>query len=727
MNKVILKVGGMSCSACSNHVEKYLQKQKGVIEASVNLVMGQALVTYDETLTLNDLKKYIEETGYEYLGVYDEAKENEQQEKITPLIVLSILGILLMYISMAPMFNLPTLKFLNNHFNPLGYGLALALLTIPYLIYGIDILKKGLKNIFKRSPNMDSLVALGVIFAFLYSLYGLIMIMLGKVEYSHNLYFESSAIVILFIKLGRFIEAKATGKTKEALKELVQITPAKAYLKIGQDIKEVTIDEVKKDDILVCRPYEKIAVDGFIVKGKTHIDEAFITGESKPSKKIKGAQVLAGSLNMEGYIEYKTVKIGKDSLISEIVHLVMEATSTKAPVAKLADKVSSYFVPAIMGVSLLTFLIHLGLGSPFSFSLMKMVTVLVVACPCSLGLATPLAIVVSIGSCAKKGILIKNSAVFEKAQDINTIVFDKTGTLTQGSLKVAHIYNYNKDDYLINKVASLEKQSTHPLSKSFKEYPSNLEVKDFQELPGIGLTGIILNKQIYVGSNKLFKKLNLKNNYINDEKKLTAEECSIVYVIEDHKVIGLIGIKDVIKDEAIDVIKSLKNLNIETFMLTGDNQKTASLVGNYLGIKNIKAELLPQEKTKIIKDLIKNGKKVMMVGDGINDAPSLAVASLGVSFISATDIAALSSEVILMSNDLNRIISLIKISQKTLKIIKENLLFSFIYNILMIPLAMGLFTNISLNPMLASLAMMLSSLTVVLNSLRLKKYPTENK
>ncbi len=725
MQKVILKIEGMSCSACQNRVEKYLNKQEGV-SASVNLVMGQALIEYDEDkVNLSDLERFVEESGYKSLGVYRENQEEKKDNTKYCLIILAILIGILMYISMSHMLKLPVISILDKMKNPITYGIALFLLTIPFILFGLDIIRSGISKILHKSPNMDTLVTIGVIASIVYSIINLILIILGNKELVENLYFESSAMIIYFIKLGRFIDKKSKEKTKEAIKELVQITPTTALIKEKNSEKEVTIDEVKKGDILICKPGMKIAVDGIIVKGETHLDEAFITGESTPSKKSKNDKVIAGSINIDGYIEYKAEKIGPDSTISEIVRLVVEATNTKAPIQRLADKVSSYFVPAILVIACLTFIIYLLLGHSLNESITSFVTVLVVACPCALGLATPLAIVVSEGRSAKEGILIKTSETLENAHKVDTIVFDKTGTLTYGNLKISKVYRKLKypENELLELVASLEKNSTHPIANAFKEYyNSNIKVEEFQTLSGIGLSGNINKTELLVGNNKILK--DIKNNpFVKEEKELQKNGNSIIYVVENKEVIALIGVKDIIRENAKETIRKLQKLGKKIIMLSGDNKETASIIAKELGIEEVIANVLPKEKEKVLKELMDQGHNVMMIGDGINDAPSLTSANIGVSLNGGTDIAGDSADVILMQDDLSKINTLIKISKKTVHIIKENLFWAFIYNILMIPIAIGLLKplEISISPMLASIAMTISSLTVVLNSLRLRK------
>ena len=425
MKKVILKVEGMSCSACQNRVEKYLNKQDGV-SASVNLVMAQALIEYDEEkVSLSDLDRFIEEAGYKSLGIYYEELEEKKDNTKYYLIGFAFLIIVIMYISMSHMIGFPVIPFLHMINHPINYGVALFILTIPFIIFGFDILKSGIVKLIHKSPNMDTLVTIGVLSSFIYSIVNLILIVLGNNMLVENLYFESSAMIIYFIKLGRFIDKHSKEKTKEAIKELVQITPQSAIIKTKSGEKEVTIDEVKKGDILICKPGMKISVDGIITSGETHLDEAFITGESNPIKKSKNDKVIAGSINIDGYIEYKAEKIGPESTISEIVRLVVEGASTKAPIQRLADKVSGYFVPGIMIIAIITFISYLLLGYPFNEAIISFVTVLVVACPCALGLATPLAIVVSEGRSAKKGILIKTSETLENVNKMLLFTADK--------------------------------------------------------------------------------------------------------------------------------------------------------------------------------------------------------------------------------------------------------------------------------------------------------------
>lgn len=732
MKKIILSIEGMTCSACSNGLEKYLNKQKGIKQASVNLVLANASIEYDEKiLTVDQLNEFVKKAGFKSLGEFKEIKiESNNKKEKRKFIFFTVLAIIFMYIAMGHMIHLPTLEMIDPSKNPIGYTICLFIFAILFLIYGFDVLKNGYKNLIHRTPNMDTLVGIGVLSSFLYSIYSMVLIIRGDTSAIHHLYFESAAMVIYFVKLGRYLDGISKDKTKEAIQKLVKITPEKATIKVDGKEKIVTIDEVHKGDIVVSRPGERISVDGEIIEGKAHLDESFITGESKPVTKDRGAKVIAGSINYDGYIEYKAEKIGRESTISEIVKLVVEASNTKAPIAKMADIVSSYFVPIVMIIAILSFLLYLILGYDFASSLIVFVTILVVACPCSLGLATPLAIVVSEGKCANHGILVKSSEILENAQKINTVVFDKTGTLTYGTLKISEIKNYSKmeNNELLQLIGSIERKSTHPIGKAFTDYMEEnrikpLEVKEFGNVSGYGVIGKANNQKVIIGNAKILKSFQIENPYKEDENELAKKGNSIVYVVQDKEIIALIGVNDIIRKNAKEVIEKLNKNKIDTIMLTGDNKETAETIAKEIGIGKVIANVVPSEKTQVIKELKKQSKNVMMCGDGINDSPALATADIGVSVKSGTDIAMDSSDVILTRNNLDCILTLIHISKSTMKIIKQNLFWAFFYNILMIPIAIGILkpVGIVINPMIASLAMVISSLTVILNTLRLRK------
>lgn len=730
MKKVLLKIDGMTCSACSSGLEKYLNRQDGIKVASVNLVMNNASIEYEEDkLSLEDIEKFVSKAGFESLGIDKLEKEEKKKSKEKyKLVIITIISLLILYISMAHMVGLPSIPLLDMHTYPINYAISLLILTLSVMFIGRDLLKNGYKNLIHGTPNMDTLVAIGVLSSFIYSLYSTFQILKGNELYVKNLYFESAAIVIFFIKIGKFIEGKNKDKTKEALQELMTITPNSAL--IERDSKEITVtlDEIQKGDIVICKPGEKIAVDGTIIEGVTHINESFITGESVPVKRECGSKVIAGSINYEGTIKYKAEKIGKESTVSEIVRLVAEATNTKAPISKIADKISGIFVPVVIAISMLSFVIWLILSKDFSIAINVFVSILVVACPCSLGLATPLAIVISSGICSKRGILVKTSETLENAHKVKTIVMDKTGTITKGELTLSKLYNYSdlKDEEIIKITASIESLSEHPISRAIVNYANENsilidKVTEFSAIPGYGITAMYNGVKYFIGN----KKLMLENNIpvINnlDEESLISDGNSILFVANQNNILALIGVKDVLKENVKSVIDEFKNRGIEVVMLTGDNEKTARVIASQVGIDKVVSGVLPKQKAEKIKELKQDGL-VMMCGDGINDSVSLVTADIGVSVSNGTDIAMDSSNVVLMIDNLDRINDLMDISKKTIRIIKQNLFWAFIYNICMIPVAMGLFIKIDivLNPMLASLAMTISSLTVVLNSLRLK-------
>ena len=714
MKKVVLNIEGMTCSACSNGLEKYLNKQEGVISASVNLVMATALIEYEDNLSIKDLNRFVKEAGFKSLG---EKKEEKKSNELTKLIIFSILGIILMYISMGQMINLPTPKILNMMESPRVYAITLMILSLLFIFYGFDIIKNGIKNIVHKMPNMDSLVGVGVIVNFVYSLWNTIQVFMGNTSLVHHLYFESSAIIILFVKIGRYIDKKNKDKAVDTIKNLVTITPKNGtILKDGKEL-QVTINEIQKGDTIISKPGEKIAVDGTIINGKTHTDESFITGESKPVSKKVGDTVIAGSINYDGYIEYKAEKIGRDSSISNIVKMVVEATNTKAPIARIADKISGYFVPAIFIIALISFILNFVITKDINQSILALVSILVVACPCALGLATPLAMVVAIGNCSRRGILVKSSETLEAINKVDTIVFDKTGTLTTGKMSIADgVYN----EVTLKILKSLEKNSKHPLAKSIYNNEKDIfEVQDFEEVPGLGVKGIINGKQYYAGNYKYVEKMNVENKLKDNEAVFASKGESIVYLFDEKETVLIIGLADTIKKDITDTIKKLEKLDKKIIMLTGDNEKTARAIAKQIGIENIISNVNPEQKLDKIKELNKNNN-VAMVGDGINDSPSLKAATVGISVENGTDISADSADVILLNENMDNIVKIFDLGKRTIRIIKENLFWALFYNVCMIPLATGLLP-IALNPMIASLAMTLSSLTVVLNSLRLLK------
>ena len=732
MKKVLLKIDGMTCSACSSGLEKYLNKQDGIKIATVNLVMNNANIEYDDKkLTLEQVEKFVEKAGFASLGIDNfEKEEKKKSNEKYKLIWISVISIVILYISMSHMVGLPVIPFLNMMTHPINYAISLLILTTIVILFGKDIIKNGYKNLIHKTPNMDTLVMIGILASYVYSIYGTIRILQGHTMYVEKLYYESAAIVIFFIKIGKFVENKNKDKTKEALQELMTITPNNATIIREGKEEVVTLDEIQKGDIVICKPGEKIAVDGEIVEGITHINEAFITGESKPAKKEVGSKVIAGSINYEGTIKYKAEKIGKESTVSEIVRLVANATSTKAPIAKIADKISGYFVPVVLVISVIAFLIWLIISKDITLAINIFVSILVVACPCSLGLATPLAIVIASGNASRKGILVKTSEALENFHKAKTICFDKTGTLTKGILSISKIYNYSnlEEKELLKNIASIENKSEHPIAraivnKAIEEKIELEDLKEFKAIAGFGVEAIMKNDDKYLIGNR---KLMTENGVIiadeQDEQQLVNDGNSILFVSLNNKLVALIGVKDILKDNIENVIKELKDKNINVVMLTGDNEKTAEIVAKQIGIEKVISNVTPKEKAEKIKELKKDGI-VIMCGDGINDSISLVTADIGVSISSGTDIAMDSASVILMNDNIEKINELIDISTKTIRNIKQNLFWAFFYNICMIPIACGILEpiGIEMNPMVAAFAMTISSLTVVLNALRLKK------
>ena len=716
MKNIILNVGGMTCSGCSAGLEKYLNKQDGIFSASVNLVLATVKIEYDENLLdVNKLNKFIEEAGFTSYG--EEYNKNKRKPERFVLLIYAVLTILLMYISMGNMFKIKMPNIIDMHSNPIIYAVSLAVITFLYFIYGFDIIKSGIKNSVNKMPNMDSLIMIGVIVNYLYSLFNMILVFKGDMNGLHHLYFEASAMTILFVKIGRFIDKNNRIKATDAVRGLVSVTPKKAVKLVDGEEKTVTINEISKGDIIVCRPGEKIAVDGVVRKGRTNINEALITGESKPVHKEIGNEVIAGSINCNGYIEYEAVRIGRETNISNIVKMVVEATNSKTEIQKFVDKVSGIFVPVIFILAVLASILNFIVIRDISIAVNVFVTVLVVACPCALGIATPLAMVVSIGKLSKNGIFIKSSESLEILKDIKNVVFDKTGTLTNGKFSIVE-KNISDENMLI--LQSIEFNSKHPIAQSICEFSNfnKIEVTNFREIEGYGLQADIGNTTYYVGSSKFVKEQCINNIYENDEERFLSKGYTIVYLFNNDGVLGIVGLADTVKDGVKDLIQELKNMNKNIYMLTGDNEASAKIIANEIGIDNVESNLTPKQKLVYVSNMNDDTNSVMMVGDGINDSPSLKSAAIGVSVEGGSDISADSSDIILMNSNIGIISLLLKVGKKTNRIIKQNLFWAVFYNCLMIVIATGLLP-IHINPMIASMAMMMSSLMVVFNSLRL--------
>ena len=717
MQKIVLQIEGMTCSACSYGLEKYLKKQKGILDAQVNLVLSIATLYY-ENLSLSTMLRYVKEAGFTSSGEFTSLQKSENKKEggsKTKLIGMGILLGIEMFLSMSNLFS--------------SFFLQTSLLfccCMCFIVYGFSILKSGFKGLIHRMPTMDSLVLCSVFFSFLYSVFGVVQVCLGNMEYRHNFYFDSISMVIYFVQLGRFLENFSKDKTKEAIRELVSVTPSYALKKEKNTFVKITLDEVNEGDILVVRPGEKIAVDGEVILGKSHVDESFLTGESKPVLKEKKSQVLAGSLNYEGALTYKALRVGKSSLISSIVTLVVEATNHKSKTEKMADCLSSYFVFFVFLYAVLVCVIQFFMHFPLEQIFSHFLTIFVVACPCALGLAVPLVVFVASSRCAKKGIFIRDSSVFEEMRKLHTVVFDKTGTLTYGKMQVSKVFNYLsiKDKDLLNLVANIESLSTHPLKNAFL-VTKELEVSAFKNYEGMGVSAQVMHHTYYLGNKSMLDWLGIKDCHSKDYKELLSMACSIIYVVEENQVIGLLGVNDCIRRESKEVIDKLKKENVEVVLLTGDHEHVAQVLAKEAGISTVIAGVSPKEKALFVENLEKQKKHVMMVGDGINDSPSLVKASIGVSIGSGTDVANYSSKVVLMNNEntLFSLLELLQISKRAVRIMKENLLWAFFYNFLMFPIASGFIHpfGIQMNPMLASIFMTISSISVVLNALRLNR------
>lgn len=723
MKYIVLKIKWMTCSACSSWLEKYLKRQKWIISANVNLVLATAEIEY-EWLNIKDIEWFIADVGFQSWWEFkwiDEEK-TDKKEKIL-LFIMWALILCLVYLWMGKMLGLWQLPILNVS-NPILFSSVILWITIIFLVYWFDILRSGILNLWHRIPNMDTLVTLWVVFSFWFSFYWYLNILQWNNEWLWSLYFETVCMILFFIKLWRYIEKISKEKTKEALQELVQITPDYAILKTENWEKEVALSEVKVNDILICKPGWKVAVDGVITKWGSHLDESFLTGESLAVNKNIWDNVIAWSINYDGYIEYQAKKIWKDSTISEIVRMVIQATSGKTKIQKIADKISWYFVPIIISIAIITFIIKLIIWDWIQSSLIHAITVLVVACPCALWLAVPLVSVVSNWIFAKKWLFIRDNEVIERARKINTVVFDKTWTLTKGKLNVFKLFNYSNysDKELLNIVANIEELSFHPISTAFTK-DKKLEVKDFESIAWYGISWKIGDKLYYIVNKNYLKKLDIdQKGKESDFDYISKEWCSIIYVVGDKGILWLIWVKDTVRSESISVIEEFNKLWIETIMLTWDNKNAANIIAKELWIKTVISEVLPADKVNKIEELVTSWKEVIMVWDGINDAPSLVKASIWVSINDWTDIAKDSADAILTNNNLKNILDLITISKKAYWIIKQNLFRAFIYNICMIPIAIWLFESlwISLTPVFGAIAMVISSLCVILNSIRLK-------
>ena len=733
MRDYTFKVEGMSCSACANRVERITKKIDGVESANVNFATEKLTVRVDaEKVRYSDIKLAVDKAGFKLIKEEDQIKEvskkkDESKILLNRFIFSLIFTVPLLIISMGHMVGMPLPSIIDPMKNPLNFALVQLVLTIPVMVAGYKFYKIGYKNLFKLSPNMDSLIAIGTSAAVAYGLFAIYKILNGETHYAMHLYFESAVVILTLITLGKYLEAVSKGKTSEAIKKLMGLAPKTAtIIKNGKEV-SIPIEEVIVGDIILVKPGEKLPVDGEIIEGSTSIDESMLTGESIPVEKNIGSTVIGASINKAGFIKYKATKVGKDTALAQIVKLVEEAQGTKAPIAKMADIIAAYFVPTVMALAIIAAVGWLIAGESTVFALTIFISVLVIACPCALGLATPTAIMVGTGKGAENGVLIKGGEALETTYKIDTIVFDKTGTITEGKPKVTDIIcNGIKEEEVLVLAASAEKGSEHPLGEAIvrEAEDRSLEFKSlehFKAVPGHGIEVTIEGKDILLGNKKLMieNNINIESLHVESDR-LATEGKTPMYIAINNKLSGIIAVADTVKENSKAAIEELKKMNVNVAMITGDNKKTAEAIAKSVGIDIVLAEVLPEDKANEVKKLQKQNRKVAMVGDGINDAPALVQADVGIAIGSGTDVAIESADIVLMKSDLKDVVTAIRLSKATIKNIKENLFWAFGYNVLGIPVAMGvlhIFGGPLLNPMIAAAAMSFSSVSVLLNEL----------
>ncbi len=743
-------VTGMTCSACSAHVTKAVAKLEGVKNVNVNLLSNNMVVEYDDNLSESDIIAAVVDAGYgaalpgdekTQSGSQNQNVDNELDNMKKRLISSFVFFIPVMYISMGSMIGLPELPFLKGYSNSISYAFTLFLLTVPVLFINKKFFIQGFKSLMNKAPNMDTLVALGSSAAFLYGIFAIYRIGHGLaagdeamvMKYYHQLYFESAVTILTLITLGKYLEAKSKRKTSQAIEKLMDLTPNTAVVeRQGKEV-VVPIEEVRVGDIIIVKPGGSIAVDGEIIQGNTSIDQSAITGESIPVEKHAGDSVISATINKTGHIKYKALKVGKDTTINQIITLVEEAANSKAPISKLADKISGIFVPVVIAIALAAGGFWIFMGMPYEFALSIAVSVLVISCPCALGLATPVAIMVGTGKGAENGILIKSAESLETAHNINAVAIDKTGTITEGKMSVTNIQSFKyPQETLLQLVFSMESHSEHPIAKAIVDKAKELGIDQvvvdkFNSHTGLGITCSIADKKYMCGNAKFIENNKIDTNNVAN-MLLPNHASAPIYVVEEKEIIGIIYVADTIKESSIEAVKRFKEENIEVYMLTGDNKSTAEHIASLAGITNVYSDLLPQDKEKVIKELQSKGLKVAMVGDGINDAPALMRSDLGIAIGAGTDIAIQSADIVLIKNNLLDALTAVRLSRATLKNIKMNLFWAFFYNIIGIPIAAGVFylyNGLTLNPMIAAAAMSFSSIFVVTNALRLKRFKAE--
>ena len=748
MRKETYDVTGMTCSSCVRHVEKAVEKQPGVKKVTVNLLKNSMVVDYDENkLNQSEIEHAVSDAGYgarlrsKNADLTKDTEENSAQKEYESykqrLIWSVIFTVPLIYLSMGHMLGWPLPFFFLGTTNAITFAFTQFLLLLPVIYLNRSYFINGFKSLFKGTPNMDSLVALGASAALVYGIFTIYKIGIGlefldfKSVSAHvmNLYFESAGTILTLITLGKTLEAKAKGKTTDAISKLLNLAPKMARVLRDNQEKNVPVEEVKKDDVVIVKAGESIPVDGVIISGSASIDESALTGESLPVDKKEGDKAIGATINRNGYFKMRVTKTGDETVLAQIVKLVDEATSSKAPIANLADRVSGVFVPIVIGIAFIAAITWLLLGSTFEFALSIGISVLVISCPCALGLATPTAIMVGTGQGAINGILFKSAKALETTHELQTIVFDKTGTITEGKPVVTDIFPLqNTENDLLQIAASLESLSEHPLAQAItnsakEKNLSLLEVEKFTQVAGQGIRGIIDGKKVLAGNLKMMNENQIETTSANFLDNSTNSGKTTLYFAQDNRLIGIIRVADVIKDTSKEAIEELNQMGLQTIMLTGDNEMTARSIAKKAGIRNVIAEVLPADKEHEIQKLQNQGQKVAMVGDGINDAPALARADVGIAIGAGTDIAIDSADVVLMKSQLTEVSTAIRLSKATIKNIKENLFWAFIYNIIGIPIAAGIFYpafGLKLSPMIGALAMSFSSVFVVTNALRLR-------
>jgi Cu+-exporting ATPase len=735
LKTVMLVIEGMTCASCVRAVENSLRKLSGVTDVSVNLATEKARVVYNpETVKISELKKTVEEAGYKALDFEIDVK-NEKDGKLKGqlrrLLLATAFTLPLFYLAMGHMMGLWLPNFLMPEMHPLNFALAQIILVLPVMILGYRFYTIGFRKLFRREPNMDSLIAIGTSAAFLYGIFGTVQIARGDASHAMNLYFESVGVIITLIMLGKYLESLSKGRTGEAIKKLMNLAPKTARVIIDGEEQIVPVEAVEPGAIIIVRPGERIPVDGVVIEGHSSVDESMLTGESIPVEKTVGSKVVGASINKNGLLKFQATKVGKDTVLAQIIRMVEEAQGSKAPIAKLADIIASYFVPTVIIIALVSFIAWLIAGKSFVFSLTIFISVLVIACPCALGLATPTAIIVGTGKGAEYGVLIKGGEALEALQGVEAIIFDKTGTITEGKPEVTDIIAFAPwdEDSLLALAASAEKGSEHPLGEAIINLSEkrNLRLQPisaFEAIPGQGIRVHINNELILLGNARLLENNQIKLPDRSEYLKLADAGKTLMYLVVSGVLAGIIAVSDVVKPNSYETVKSLKDMGLQVYLLTGDNPQTAASIASKVGIDHVFSEVLPQDKAKGVKKL-QEQYKVAMVGDGINDAPALAQANVGIAIGSGTDVAIEAADIVLMKSDPLDVITALKLSKKTIKNVKENLFWAFAYNVLGIPIAAGIlhiFGGPLLNPMLAALAMAFSSVTVVLNALRLKRF-----